>query len=96
VRNVAFEANKKEVRELFSAFGELKSVRLPVKQGGKGHRGFAFIEFLTQEEAKAAREALSNSHFYGRHLVIEYSKEGENVEDLREKTKKLFSDLDKK
>jgi multiple RNA-binding domain-containing protein 1 len=96
VRNVAFEANKKEIRELFSAFGELKSVRLPVKQGGKGHRGFAFIEFLTEEEAKAAREALSNSHFYGRHLVIEYSKEGENVEDLREKTKKLFSDLDKK
>eukprot|EP00964_Phaeocystis_antarctica_P126772 scaffold90432_cov63-Phaeocystis_antarctica.AAC.2 len=29
VRNVPFEANKKELKELFAAFGQLKTVRLP-------------------------------------------------------------------
>jgi multiple RNA-binding domain-containing protein 1 len=52
VRNVPFQATKKEIRHLFAAFGELRSVRLPSKAGGKGHRGFAFVEFLTKDEAK--------------------------------------------
>jgi hypothetical protein len=31
VRNIAFEATEKELREIFKTFGELKSVRLPKK-----------------------------------------------------------------
>lgn len=65
-----FEANKKELRELLSAFAQVKSVRLPKKPDGK-HRGFAFAEFLTKQEAANALEALKDVHFYGRHLVIE-------------------------
>ena len=45
VKNIAFEANKKEVRDLFSPFGNLKSVRLPKKFNG-GHRGFGFVFFF--------------------------------------------------
>jgi len=52
IRNIPFEANKKEIHDLFQPFGELKSVRLPRKEGGKGHRGFAFVEFLTKDDAK--------------------------------------------
>lgn len=54
-------------------------MRLPLKQGGKGHRGFAFVEFLTKEEAANAMEALANTHLYGRHLVIDY---GEDTKGL--------------
>ena len=42
VKNVAFEANKKELRELFSPFGNVKSVRIPKKFNGD-HRGFGFV-----------------------------------------------------
>lgn len=53
VRNVPFEATQKELRELFATFGELKTVRLPKKISGTGaHRGFAFIDFLTKQDAK--------------------------------------------
>eukprot|EP01128_Nolandella_sp_AFSM9_P005639 TRINITY_DN2763_c0_g1_i2.p1 TRINITY_DN2763_c0_g1~~TRINITY_DN2763_c0_g1_i2.p1 ORF type:complete len:823 (+),score=242.47 TRINITY_DN2763_c0_g1_i2:26-2470(+) len=90
IRNVPFQANKQEIRELFSSFGELKSVRLPFKQGGRGHRGFAFVEFLTKEEAAKSLEALANTHLYGRHLVIDYAKEDEGIDEIREKTKHLF------
>lgn len=72
VRNLAFEATKKDVQELFNAFGTIKTVRLPSKFNGS-HRGFAFVEFLTHAEALAAKEALASTHLYGRHLAIEWA-----------------------
>ena len=69
VRNVAFEATRKELRELFGRFGHIKSVRLPHKFDG-GHRGFAFVDFVTHQEAACAYDALSSTHLYGRHLVL--------------------------
>ena len=51
VRNVPFEATQKEVQDIFATFGNLKSVRLPKKVTGS-HRGFAFVEFLSKEEAQ--------------------------------------------
>ena len=34
VKNVPFQATKRDVRDLFSTFGALKSVRMPTKVGG--------------------------------------------------------------
>jgi multiple RNA-binding domain-containing protein 1 len=85
VRNVAFQANARELRKLFESFGQVKKIRMPKKFDGS-HRGFAFIDFLTKKEAEAAMKALANSHLYGRHLVLEWAKEdAENLESLREK-----------
>lgn len=48
---------------------QVKSLRLPMKFGS--HRGFAFVEYVTQQEAQNALKALSSTHLYGRHLVSE-------------------------
>jgi RNA recognition motif-containing protein len=56
-------------------------------------RGFAFVEYLTEDEAKAAMEALANTHFYGRHLVLSYAKENETLADLRQKIQKDYQNL---
>ncbi|KAJ8763754.1 hypothetical protein K2173_003536 [Erythroxylum novogranatense] len=84
VKNVAFEATNKDLRQLFSPFGQIKSVRLPMKF--ENHRGFAFVEYVTKQEAQNALQALSNTHLYGRHLVIERAKEGETLEEQRART----------
>ncbi|KAL4447005.1 hypothetical protein ABPG74_014977 [Tetrahymena malaccensis] len=73
IRNLAFECTKKEVRDLLKVYGEVKSVRLPKKMNGQ-HRGFAFAEFSSAEEAKNAFTALENTHLYGRKLAIEWAK----------------------
>lgn len=73
VRNLAFQATKNDVRELFKHFGSIKNIRLPKKMNGQ-HRGFGFIEYDTAQEAALAKQALSSSHLYGRKLVIEYEK----------------------
>uniref|UniRef100_A0A2P2MME7 Multiple RNA-binding domain-containing protein 1 isoform X1 n=2 Tax=Rhizophora mucronata TaxID=61149 RepID=A0A2P2MME7_RHIMU len=90
VRNVAFEATEKDLRQLFSPFGQIKSLRLPMKFGN--HRGFAFVEYVTKQEAQNALEALSSTHLYGRHLVLERAKEGESLEELRARTAAQFTD----
>ena len=97
MRNVPFEASKKELRELFAAFGQLKTVRpephpspspnpnpdpipipnpnqvrLPKKFDGS-HRGFAFVEFVSKQEAAKALAALQSTPLYGRHIVVSYA-----------------------
>jgi multiple RNA-binding domain-containing protein 1 len=76
VRNLAFEASKKDLQDLFAPFGTLKTLRIPRKFNGS-NRGFAFVEFLSHAEAVAAMEALSATHLYGRHLVLEWAEKDE-------------------
>lgn len=91
IRNVAFEATRRDVRQLFATFGQLKTVRMPVKLDGS-HRGYAFVEFTSKNEAVAAYEALGSTHLYGRHLVIEYAEDsgevGASFGELQEKAAK--------
>ena len=90
-RNVAFQATAKELRDLFSSYGHLKRVRMPKKFDGS-HRGFAFIDFATAQEATNAFKALSSTHLYGRHLVLEWAEENDaQLSTLRDKAVKDVS-----
>ena len=93
IKNLPFEATKKDIRDLFSSQGQLKSVRLP-KKFDNSTRGFGFVEYTTVREAQAAFEALKHTHLLGRHLVLQWSKVGkdqdEEVELQRNKTKRGF------
>jgi multiple RNA-binding domain-containing protein 1 len=80
IRNVPFEAESKDLRELCKPFGQIKSVRIPKKFDGSS-RGFAFVEFLSKQDAKNALEALKGTHLYGRHLVFEYTLDGDSQKD---------------
>jgi len=91
VRNVAFEATRRDVQKLFNPFGTLKSCRLPKKFDG-AHRGFAFVELATRRETSAALEALAGTHLYGRRLVIERAALEDDVETVREKTARRFAE----
>ena len=89
VRNVAFEATKRDIQKLFNPFGQLKQVRLPKKFDG-AHRGFAFVEFNTRRETQAAIDALKGTHLYGRHLIIERAADDDDVDTIRKKTTAKF------
>ncbi|KAF9929920.1 hypothetical protein FBU30_001079 [Linnemannia zychae] len=89
IRNIPFEATKKDIQGLFSSFGQLKSVRIPKKMSG-GHRGFAFLDFMTKQEAKNVYENVSSTHLLGRHLVVEWAEEDSNLDVLREKVGRQF------
>jgi len=104
VRNIPFQATKSEISALFKSFGELRTVRLPLKlnvgntHNNNSHRGFAFIDYVTMDNAKSAFDALCHStHLYGRRLVLEWAdKDDSNVETLRRKTTEHFHGVAKR
>lgn len=96
-RNVPFQANRNELHEIFRAFGEIKTLRLPKKlsPGSDQHRGFAFVDYHSKADAKMAFEALCQStHLYGRRLVLEWADQTDENEDvglLRKRTADAFN-----
>lgn len=85
IKNLPFETTKKDVRNLFGAYGQLRSIRLPRKMD-RGARGFAFADFTTPKEAENAIDALRDTHLLGRRLVIDFaSEEAEDAEAEIEK-----------
>lgn len=90
VKNLPFEAARKDIFELFSSFGHLKSVRVP-KKFDKSARGFAFVEFLLPKEAENAMDQLQGVHLLGRRLVMQYAEQdSDDAEDeIARMTKKV-------
>jgi len=88
IRNLAFEATKNELKELVKSFGEVKSIRIPKKMDNQ-HRGFAFIEFTSVEEAKNAYASLNGTHLYGRKLNIEWAKSDKSMDDITKKNENI-------
>jgi multiple RNA-binding domain-containing protein 1 len=90
IKNLPFEASRKDVFELFGAFGNLKSVRVP-KKFDKSARGFAFVEFTLLKEAENAMNQLHGVHLLGRRLVMQYAEaDAEDVEEeIAKMTKKV-------
>lgn len=58
MRNIPFQAKVDEVRDIFKAFGDLKSIRIPKKMtpGEDSHRGFGFVDFNSKAEAKVIQD----------------------------------------
>ena len=81
VKNIAFQATKSELKALFSTYGTVKRVRIP-KKLGNSHRGFAFVDMSSGQEALNAMDSLRHTHFYGRHLIIEAAKQDEDDEEF--------------
>lgn len=90
VKNLPFEATRKDVFELFNSFGQLKSVRVP-KKFDKSARGFAFVEFLLPKEAENAMDQLQGVHLLGRRLVMQPAEQeaADAEEEIARMTKKM-------
>ncbi|KAJ5712914.1 uncharacterized protein N7483_010095 [Penicillium malachiteum] len=85
IKNLPFQATKKDIRSLFGAYGQLRSVRVPQKFD-RSARGFGFADFISAREAENAMDALKNTHLLGRRLVLEFANE-ESVDPEEELAK---------
>ena len=69
VGNLAFQSTEDDIQELFSQFGEVKSVNLITDRETGRSRGFAFVE-MPENEANAAMQSLDGTSFEGRNLKV--------------------------
>ncbi|KAG5360277.1 Multiple RNA-binding domain-containing protein 1 [Yarrowia sp. B02] len=91
IKNLPFEATKKDVQKLFGAFGSLKTVRVPKKFNSES-RGFAFAEYVSAKEAEHAMSALQGTHLLGRRLVLQYAQaDASNAEEEIERMQAAVS-----
>ena len=65
VGNLTYSVNEASLRDLFSTYGDIESVKV-IEQ-----KGFGFVEMATSEQAQAAMDALNGSDFEGRTLRID-------------------------
>jgi RNA recognition motif-containing protein len=77
VGNLPYSATEDELRELFSAHGEVSSVSLVNDRETGRPRGFGFVE-MASEEAEAAIQALDGSQMGGRTLKVNEARPREN------------------
>ncbi|OJJ62392.1 hypothetical protein ASPSYDRAFT_28031 [Aspergillus sydowii CBS 593.65] len=96
IKNLPFQATKKDIRSLFGAYGQLRSVRVPQKFD-RSARGFGFADFVSAREAENAMDALKNTHLLGRRLVLEFANEEavDPEQEIERIEKKVGEQLDR-
>lgn len=70
VGNLNFNTTKEEVQALFSQVGELRDVFLPIDRESGRKRGFAFVEFTSDDDAQKAIEKFNGFDLGGRPLRV--------------------------
>jgi len=70
VGNISYGISEEELKDLFSSFGEVVSVKIITDRETGRSRGFAFVEMTNDDEAKKAIEALHGSENNGRTLTV--------------------------
>ena len=78
VGNLSFNTTEGDVLDLFKQAGNVTSCSLIVDKFTSKSRGFAFVEFSTQEEATAAITQFSGKELDGRALTVNEAKPRED------------------
>ncbi|KAJ6264425.1 nucleolin [Drechslerella dactyloides] len=70
IRNLTYSVTESELEELFSQFGDLDEVHLPIDQKTHNPKGFAYIQYSSPPSAITAFQTLDQSIFQGRNLHV--------------------------
>ncbi|MDH3603796.1 MAG: RNA-binding protein [Candidatus Tectomicrobia bacterium] len=81
VGNLAFTTDADEIRDLFSAYGEVESVNLITDRDTGRLRGFGFVEMSSG--GNEAIEALNQKEVGGRTLTVNLAKPREERQPRR-------------
>ena len=62
------------LKDLFSPFGTVLSASVIMDRDSGRSKGFGFVEFGSEAEAKAAQEAMNNKEVDGRALKVDFAR----------------------
>ncbi|GAA6617768.1 RNA recognition motif domain-containing protein [Scytonema sp. NUACC26] len=78
VGNLSYEVQENDIRHVFSEYGTVKRVQLPVDRETGRVRGFAFVDMETDAEETTAIESLDGAEWMGRNLKVNKAKPRED------------------
>jgi RNA recognition motif-containing protein len=70
VGNLSFDTAEDELKDLFTSYGEVDSVKIISDQFTGRSRGFGFIEMADREEGMKAIQELNSTELGGRTLKV--------------------------
>ena len=70
VGNLPYNTTEDDLRNLFSQYGSIDSVAVITDRETGRSKGFGFVEFGNDSEARAAIQALSGQEYGGRELTV--------------------------
>ncbi len=70
VGNLPYTTSEEDLRNLFSQYGNVESVAVITDRETGRSKGFGFVEFADDNEAKSAITALSGQEISGRALTV--------------------------
>jgi len=70
VGNLSYQASEQDLTNLFSEYGEVKSVKLITDKFTGRSKGFAFVEMAEESAASQAIDALDKAEFQTRTLTV--------------------------
>ena len=74
VGNLAFAATEQDLEEAFGAYGEIQEAKIILDRETGRSRGFAFVTFASEDEAKAALD-LDGRALAGRDMRVSIATE---------------------
>ncbi|CAH9116405.1 unnamed protein product [Cuscuta europaea] len=75
VAGLSWSVDEKTLTDAFSDFGQVTEVRIMYDKDTGRSRGFGFVYFSKEEEAKNAKDAMDGRAFLGRPLRISFALE---------------------
>ena len=70
VGSLPYSVTEDELRNLFSSFGPIESVRIITDKFTGQSKGFGFVEMANAEDAKKAVEGMNGKQLNGRTLIV--------------------------
>lgn len=70
VGNLGYEVSSSDLEKMFSEHGTVQSAEVISDRASGRSKGFGFVEMATDEEARAAMEALNGVEHGGRALTV--------------------------
>lgn len=78
VSNLSFHTNEEDLKDLFSKYGTVTSVKIITDRETSRSRGFGFVEMSSTDEGNKAIAGLNSREIEGRMLSVSLAKEREN------------------
>lgn len=75
VGGLAWGTTDANIKEAFSAFGEVVEVKIICDRDTGRSRGFGFVSFTNEQEAEAALQAMDGRDLAGRTIRVDYATE---------------------
>jgi RNA recognition motif-containing protein len=83
VGNLSYDVTKEDIISVFSEYGAVKQVQLPVNRETGRLRGFGFVEMASPAEEAAAISALDGAEWMGRELKVNKARPREENKPAR-------------